>query len=205
MALLWIYDSFIYFSISNKAGAYHVVETASVYKTFSSCSIHIIWDKFLYNDADKWLLFNICKLCFKGTRSGERVVIRRGQLKGAYLKLVANVTPVSVLTRLKVKKKGSGLVINNFAGHISVADPDLQIKGGGAGLQKKLFRPFGLQFGLIIRGGPDPPGPLAWIRHCIRSKQWCLQISARRRPVYNLVFGEDYFDRGTIQVRMEIG
>ena len=40
--------------------------------------------------------------CFKGTRRGERVVIRRGQLKGAYLKLVANVTLVSVLTRLKV-------------------------------------------------------------------------------------------------------
>ena len=40
-----------------------------------------------------------------------------------------------------------------------MVDPDLQIKGGGAGLQKKLFRPFGLQFALIISGGPGPsPG-----------------------------------------------
>ena len=35
------------------------------------------------------------------------VVIRGGQLKGAYLKLVANVTLVSVLARLKVKKRPS--------------------------------------------------------------------------------------------------
>ena len=56
-------------------------------------------------------------------------------------------------------------------------DPDLQIrggvgwgggggwssrpldKGGGAGLQKKFFRPFGSQFGLKIRGWPSPPDP----------------------------------------------
>ena len=78
-------------------------------------------------------------MCFKGTRSGERVVIRRGQLKGAYLKLVANVTLVSVLARLKVKKRPRV----NFAGHISVANPDLQIKGGGVGLQKTFFGPSG--------------------------------------------------------------
>ena len=52
--------------------------------------------------------------------------------------------------------------------HSTVADPDLQIKGGGGhpdpeirggpGLQKNFFRPFGPQFGLKIRG-PDPsPG-----------------------------------------------
>ena len=204
MALLWIYDFFIYFSISNKAGAYHVVETASVYKTFSGCSNHIIWDKFLYNDADKWLLFNICKLCFKGTRSGERVVIRREQLKGAYLKLVANVTLVSVLARLKVKKRPRVRHKWFCRPHLSGESRSSDKRGRGRS-PKNIFRPFGLQFGLIISGGPGPPGPLSWIRHCIRSKQWCLQISARRRPVYNSVFGEDYFDRGTIQVRTEIG
>ena len=51
----------------------------------------------------------------------------------------------------------------------TVADPDLQIRrgrGGGRGLQKVPFQPFGPQFGLKIRGeaGP-PPGPLPWNRH----------------------------------------
>ena len=49
--------------------------------------------------------------------------------------------------------------------HISATDPDLQIRvggggGGGGGLQKKFFGPFGLHFGLKIRGGPGSPGPL---------------------------------------------
>ena len=47
-------------------------------------------------------------------------------------------------------------------------DPDLEIRGGfrssrpldsgegGAGLQKKFFRPFGSRFGLKIMGGPGP-------------------------------------------------
>ena len=35
------------------------------------------------------------------------------------------------------------------------------------------FRPFGPQFGLKIRGGTGPPGPLPWIRHC------CLLISTK--------------------------
>ena len=39
-----------------------------------------------------------------------------------------------------------------------MADPDLQM--GGAGLRKKLFRPFGPHFRLSIRGGPGPPGRL---------------------------------------------
>ena len=52
----------------------------------------------------------------------------------------------------------------------TVVDPDLQIRGGGgvggggekrrAQSQKKLFRPFGPQFGLKIRGwGAGPLGP----------------------------------------------
>ena len=36
--------------------------------------------------------------------------------------------------------------------------PDPEIRGGGAGLKKKFFRPFGPHFGLQIRGeaGPSP-------------------------------------------------
>ena len=54
---------------------------------------------------------------------------------------------------------------------IVVADPDIQIRGGGGGaghpdpetrgmpgLQKNFFRPFGLQFSLKITG-VRPPGP----------------------------------------------
>ena len=43
-------------------------------------------------------------------------------------------------------------------------DPDLEIRGwgaGGPGLQKNFFGPFGPQFGLIIRrrSAPRPPPP----------------------------------------------
>ena len=40
---------------------------------------------------------------------------------------------------------------------------------------KKKFRPFGPPFGLKIRGGVGPPGPLSWIRHWNKrsfSDQW---------------------------------
>ena len=58
--------------------------------------------------------------------------------------------------------------------YLTVPDPDLEIRGeGGAILRtlrrrfpKKIFRPFGLQFGLRIRGA-GPPGALLWIRHCL--------------------------------------
>ena len=54
--------------------------------------------------------------------------------------------------------------------YFPVADPDLQIKGGGGGgqpdpeirggsLQKKFFWPFGPQFGLKIRGTAGLPVP----------------------------------------------
>ena len=55
---------------------------------------------------------------------------------------------------------------------IPMPDPDLKIRGGrgawssrpfdkrgGAASKKNFFRPFGLQFGLKIRGGCPPPGP----------------------------------------------
>ena len=46
-------------------------------------------------------------------------------------------------------------------------DPNLEImgEGGGAGLPKNFFRPFGPQFGLKVRGGPLAPRLLPWIRH----------------------------------------
>ena len=48
-----------------------------------------------------------------------------------------------------------------------MADPDLQMGGGGAGggLRKKLFRPFGPHFRLNIRGDRAPRA-VPWIRHC---------------------------------------
>ena len=41
-----------------------------------------------------------------------------------------------------------------------MADPDLQIRGGGGWSQKNFFWLFGPQFGLRIRGG-GPRAPLA--------------------------------------------
>ena len=45
--------------------------------------------------------------------------------------------------------------------YIAVLDPDLEIRdgGGGGSLQKKIFPPFGPQFGLKLRGGSGPSGP----------------------------------------------
>ena len=42
----------------------------------------------------------------------------------------------------------------------AVPDADLEIRGGGGGLPKKLFRPFWPQFGPKNNGGEvGPPGP----------------------------------------------
>ena len=68
-------------------------------------------------------------------------------------------------------------------GTVAVADPDLQIRGGGGvavilnpekrggSLQKKKYRrSFGPQLGRKIRRGTGPPGPLSWICH------WVVQL-----------------------------
>ena len=58
-----------------------------------------------------------------------------------------------------------------------MADPELHIREGGdhpdskirgAGLKKKRFRPFGLHFGIKIRGAPplDLPLLLSHYQHC---------------------------------------
>ena len=42
----------------------------------------------------------------------------------------------------------------------SVADPDFEMRGEGGGWSpRKIFWPFGPQFGLKIRGELGPPGP----------------------------------------------
>ena len=70
--------------------------------------------------------------------------------------------------------------------HCPVADPDLQMGGGGEGgcghldpeirgwgqSQKKFFRPFRPQFGLKIRKNP------AWIHHCCHNNLCPLWLDA---------------------------
>ena len=65
----------------------------------------------------------------------------------------------------------------------AMPDPDLEIRearsfrppgGVGGGLQKFFFRPFKPHFGLKIRRGRGPPGPLPWIRYWrgCTTKEW---------------------------------
>ena len=49
----------------------------------------------------------------------------------------------------------SELQIRGEPGH---TDPEIKGGGGGDGLKKKMFQPFGPQFGLTIRGGGPSPG-----------------------------------------------
>ena len=53
-------------------------------------------------------------------------------------------------------------LLNNWGPDLQIrwgggGHPDPEIRGGG--LKKTFFQPFGLQFGLKIRGGAVPPGP----------------------------------------------
>ena len=55
----------------------------------------------------------------------------------------------------------------------TVADPDLQTRGGhpdyeirGGGLKKFFFGFFIALFWSKNKGGPSPPRPHPWIRHC---------------------------------------
>ena len=50
--------------------------------------------------------------------------------------------------------------IYQFYESATVADPDLQIRGGGGGVSpRNFFRRFMASFGLKIRGDPGLPGP----------------------------------------------
>ena len=50
----------------------------------------------------------------------------------------------------------------------AVPDPGLMIRWRGGRSPKNFFRPFFLRASLWskMKGGPGPPGPLSWIRHC---------------------------------------
>ena len=65
-----------------------------------------------------------------------------------------------ISTKLSYANNGFQLIQQMFC-FFSVADSDLEIRGGGEGGRspRKIFRPFGPQFGLKIRGEPGPPGP----------------------------------------------
>ena len=70
--------------------------------------------------------------------------------------------------------------IYQFYESATVADPDLQIRGGGGGvggghpdseirgggLKKFFFRLFIASFWSKNKGGPGPPGSHPWICHC---------------------------------------
>ena len=60
-----------------------------------------------------------------------------------------------------------GVLNSRISGSYAVADPDLQIGGGGGGAPSKhiFFRSFGPPFGLKIKGS-GAPRPLPWIPHC---------------------------------------
>ena len=60
------------------------------------------------------------------------------------------------------------------AGH-----PDHEIRRGR---RQKIFPPFGPQFGLKIRGGAEPPGPLPWIRHRFQSRSQGSLLPVPREP-----------------------
>ena len=57
--------------------------------------------------------------------------------------------------------------------YIHYLDPEIKAGGGEAVSKNNFFRVFGPQFGLKIRGGAGPPGPLPGIRHCVRSQSVC--------------------------------
>ena len=77
----------------------------------------------------------------------------------------------------------------------AVQDPDLEGShpvplmggggGGGGGPRKKMFGPFGPQFGLRIRGGPEPPWPLPWIRHWFASNRFYISGALNENIVQN--------------------
>ena len=90
---------------------------------------------------------------------------------------------ITIILHLQPREKAAILVnsstivvdsSNSIVLLTAMADPDLQIRGGGGhpdpeitgGVSRRIFfLPFGPHFGRKIRGGPGPLGPLPWIRH----------------------------------------
>ena len=72
-----------------------------------------------------------------------------------------------ISTKLIYTNNGFQLIQQMFC-FFSVADPDFEMRGGGGGRSpRKIFWPFGPQFGVKIRGELGPPGPSPWICHCV--------------------------------------
>ena len=64
-----------------------------------------------------------------------------------------------ISTKLIYTNNGFQLIQQMFC-FFSVADPDFEMRGEGGGRSpRKIFWPFGPQFGLKIRGELGPPGP----------------------------------------------
>ena len=113
---------------------------------------------YLYNNKNFMKSCQLSKMLVFRTMGGVHVL--RSCVSCLLLRLFVN--PY----RLEQSKKENS--------YLTVSDPDLEIRGeGGAILRtlrrrfpKKIFRPFGLQFGLRIRGA-GPPGALPWIGHCL--------------------------------------
>ena len=56
----------------------------------------------------------------------------------------------------------------SVSGYISVPDADLEISKGGGGVGgRAVIQTLLVSVWSKNKGGPAPPGPLPWIRHCI--------------------------------------
>ena len=89
--------------------------------------------------------------------SDRRLDIKQQEKVNKYLDVAVEIKELRKINSVKVV-----LVLNGVLG--SVADANLQIRGGGGGVTPQIF--FG-PTGLILvekQGGPGPPGPLPWIR-----------------------------------------
>ena len=81
-------------------------------------------------------------------------------------------TPLECLSDMINQESGNkgiltGVPVNVFSFHYRMQwrIQTFRWGGGGGGLPKKFFQPFGPHFGLKIKRGPGPLRPLPWIYH----------------------------------------
>ena len=88
--------------------------------------------------------------------SDRRLDIKQQEKVNKYLDVAVEIKELRKINSVKVV-----LVLNGVLG--SVADANLQIRGGGGVSPQIFFGPSGL---ILVekQGGPGPPGPLPWIR-----------------------------------------
>ena len=59
--------------------------------------------------------------------------------------------------------------LEHGTGYLTVPDPDLEIReGGGGGQSSRPLEKGRGRFWSKNKGGPGAPGPLSWIRHCLK-------------------------------------